>query len=119
MKNSYKMRLDRLLEKYGQKVTVCNQDGEFDVKVIIQPLRYKNKMYLDFERSEIGIKDNTCFLYIGPADVSLDQDNVRILGVGAAYRVSRSDLIYLGTKPVYVWAILNKRLKDGAYDYLQ
>lgn len=107
-----------MLKKYGRPVVVCTGKKEWSTNVLIQPLRYKNKMYLDFERSEIGIKDNTCFLYIGPADVELKETETIIMGEDCSYSVSRADVIYLGRNPIYIWAVLTKRIKDGQYEYL-
>lgn len=108
--------INYMINKYGQPVTIHIDRLKGFTKALIQPLRYKNKMYLELERSEIGIKDNTCFLYIGPASFDITSGNVIIEGNGTSFSVSRADMIYVGDKRAYVWAILNKRIKDGKYD---
>lgn len=111
-----KKKIDSLLEKHGRKIEIFFDETPIDTFALIQPLRYKNKMYLELERSEIGIKDNTCFLYIGPAEYDLRDSNVTIRCEDGSFSVSRADMIYFGNTPSYVWAVLNKRIKDGYYD---
>ena len=57
-----------LLEAIGEKATVTVGETEWQINAIIQPMRYKNKLYIEQERTELGFKDTECFLYLGPAE---------------------------------------------------
>ena len=62
-----------IMDKHGQTMQY-SQDGEAfspPYRAFIQPLRYKNKMYLDGKHSEIGYIDTSYYLYLGPADIDV------------------------------------------------
>lgn len=104
-----------LLEAIGEKVTVTVGENEYSINTIIQPMRYKNKLYIEQERTELGFRDTECFLYLGPAEpdfAGLENDTV-ITSNGRNYNVSRADRISLKGITQYIWAVLTPRIKDG------
>ncbi len=116
----YKVSVDKLFDTVGEKVKV-SIDGEItETKALIQPMRYKNKMYLEAERTELGFKDSECFLYLGPAELDFAgrEASTVIEGVDRCYNVSRADRIALGGITQYIWAVLMPKYKDGVYDAL-
>ena len=62
-------KLQALIERYGRSVSLSMEDGWHSpqFRALIQPLRYKNKMYLEGVHTPIGIHDPGYYLYIGPA----------------------------------------------------
>ena len=107
-----------LFEKIGEKVSVCSRSGEKSVNAVIQPMRYKNKLYLDMTWGELGFKDSECFLYLGPPEVDFTgfESETHIKTNDRAYCVSRADRISVGGDIVYIWAVLTPRIKENAYD---
>lgn len=100
------------IEKYGQTVQY-SQDGETysrTYKAFIQPLRYKNKMYLDGKHSEIGFIDTSYYLYLGPSDVNVvDYDVIsRIKINNRLYDFTHAEKINLGDERLYIWAIIRR-----------
>ena len=88
-----------LLKSYGRKVNLCRIDGttqSFDA--LIQPLRYKNKMYLYGVNTEIGYNSQGHYLYIGPPDPDLTAaaDGSYIYCLGEKYRIDRAEKVYNG-----------------------
>ncbi|MFR7854538.1 MAG: hypothetical protein ACLU40_02830 [Acutalibacteraceae bacterium] len=111
--------VERLLQRSGSDAIVYYPNElNVSVKAIIQPMRYKNKMYLDMDRNELGFRDNECFLYIGPPwpDFCHLWNGVVIKSGGRSFGISRADKISFGGETVYIWAVLKPRIKDDLYD---
>ena len=77
----------------------------------MQPLRYKNKMYLEGTYTPIG-RDNTgLYLYIGPASHNVTRlpETARITdGDGRKYVIQRAEEVKLSDKPFYYWAVVKE-----------
>lgn len=107
-------KLQALIERYGRSVSLSMEDGWHSpqFRALIQPLRYKNKMYLEGVHTPIGIHDPGYYLYIGPAA----HDVTKLGSMGEevwAQRLRRGALpdrpaerVYLGEEALYIWAIL-------------
>ena len=61
--------LDALFKKFGREILLKKDDGWSSpiFHGFIQPLRYKNKIYLDGVYTVIGFDNQGKYLYIGPA----------------------------------------------------
>ena len=102
--------LKRLFERYGAPVTLIMEESEWEYKAFIQPMRYKNKMFVDNELTKIGTMDESCFLYIGPPEYKLREgefgcfitldDNI--------FNVVRTETVRLGDSEAYTWAVLRE-----------
>ena len=103
--------IKREIRKYGKTITVDISDEKMKGEAVILPLLYKNKMYLELDITELGLRDNSKMLYIGPYDIDFTKDwsNVTISDSEYSYSVSRADMIYIGNEPIYVWAVLSDR----------
>lgn len=104
-------QLVALMERYGQSVSLSTEDGWHSprFKAFIQPLRYKNKMYLEGVHTSVGIHNPGYYLYIGPAahDVTKLGEDVRLNAFGGErYQIDRAEQVYLGGEALYIWAIL-------------
>lgn len=112
---SLKYALDRIIEKYGMPVTAHCSGGSFDTYAFIQPLRYKNKMYLDLNMDRLGKVDDGCYLYIGKADVPLEfrYNQAEITSPLGRFVVARAETVSVGSSAVYVWAVLNPLIREG------
>ena len=117
---NFSEKVDVMLESIGEPITVTIDKTVHNVHAIIQPMRYKNKLYIEQERTELGFKDSECFLYLGPRDVDFSgkEQNTWIRTSDRSYNVSRADPVSIGGKTQYIWAVLTLRLKDGEYDGL-
>ena len=99
--------------KHGTTVFLTTNDGwksEY-FKAYIQPIRYKNKVYLEGNYTEIGRNDNDVFVYLGPAshDISEFCDDLRICDLQNRYfMVDRVEKIVLDGKILYIWAVIRK-----------
>ena len=103
---------DRWFNKYSVQVEYRDENGEALVfPAIIQPLRYKNKMYLSGVRMKLGFEGRKKFLMLFPASANLTNatsDSSMLLYDGYRYVFDRVENVYLADKVVYNWAIIQK-----------
>ena len=106
------MTLNDMFDKYGQEVKLKDSDGWSSPAYggFIQPLRYKNKMYLNGVNTVIGFNSQGHYLYIGPPnhDVSLLGSDSWIESNDKKFTVDRSEKVYFKNEVVYIWAIIRE-----------
>lgn len=101
-----------LFKKMG--VTLSIKSGEETVSsfsAFLQPLRYKNKIYLRGVATELGYDSLKKYLLLSPADVDLtDVDGTnRALYFGSIHlSIDHTETVYLGKTPYYNWTIVSK-----------
>lgn len=102
------MTAEMIFATQGRRITFVDGEKEQTFKALIQPLRYKNKMYLDGIYTEIGFNSQGHYLYIGPPDPDLTaaSKNSVITADGTSYRVDRAEKVYNGENVFYIWAII-------------
>lgn len=112
--------VQKLFKNYGSTVEIYISDKKSVVKAFVQPVRYQNKMYIDYNRTVMGIKDNSRFVYIGPVepDITKSVAETTIAYDGRMYTVKRADKVGIDDNVAYIWAILTLRVKDGSYEYI-
>lgn len=115
-----KREIAQMLEKFGNSVQVVmtSKGGEkvtYSIKAFIQPLRYKNKLYLESTVGELGIEDEGAYLYIGPPEPSPDKfgENCKVICDGENYYVTRAEQIKARDEKLYTWAILKSFYRKG------
>lgn len=109
------MNLKSMLYSYGRQVELCNSEGVKEkFKALIQPLRYKNKMYLDGIYTEIGFNSQGHYLYIGPPEIDLTAtaDDEILSADGISYQIDRAEKVYRGDKVFYIWAIIRTIVQE-------
>ena len=103
-----------LFEKYGVKMNYVVSDSKQKSKdffAFLQPLRYKNKLYLSGVPTELGYDGLNKYLLICPPDIninSIDGINYRLCFGDSAYGVDHCETVYRLGKPFYLWAIIHK-----------
>ena len=99
-----------LMRRYGREATLHLPDGwcSWKYHCFLQPLRYKNKMYLDGIDTKIGCNEQGHYLYIGPPEQDLTKlDHQAWIQIGEEkFTVSRGEKVFLNNEAVYVWAVL-------------
>ena len=104
----------RLFEKYGVKmnyIVSSSADKSFDFHAFLQPLRYKNKLYLSGVPTELGYDGLKKYLLICPPDIDLDPIdgiNYRLCFGDASYGVDHWETVYGKGESLYLWAIIHK-----------
>ena len=104
----------KLFGKYGVKMgyTVASSEKQSrDFSAFLQPLRYKNKLYLSGVPTELGYDGLNKYLLICPPDIDLDKIdgiNYRLCFGDNAYGVDHHETVYSCNEPLYIWAIIHK-----------
>ncbi len=113
------MTIDRVF-KHGTTVYVKTADGwrTESFKAYIQPIRYKNKVYLEGDFTEIGVNGNDMYLYLGPSkhDLSVDTKELRVVDYSNSrvFSVDKAEKVYFDGKVFYIWAVLRLN-KEASY----
>lgn len=109
------MMLQAFFEKYGRSASLCTADGAStaEMNAFINPLRYKNKMYLYGVNTDIGYNSQGHYLYIGPPtpDITLEADGQYILCNSKKYRIDRAEKVYRGNTVFYIWAVIREMVE--------
>ncbi len=98
-------------EKYG--VTVSSTDGNTTVffNAFLQPLRYKNKIYLSGVPTELGYDGLNKYLLLAPPEVDvryLENKSFTLFFGEDTFATDHCEPVYLGKKKLYYWAIVHK-----------
>ena len=98
-------------QKFGRPMTIESPSGVFSCKAFLQPLRYKNKMYLSGTLTEIGYDTLCKFVLICPveANVTAVDGVTTLLKFGNdSFCVDHCEKVFLGEQPLYYWAIVHQ-----------
>lgn len=94
------------IKKYGNRVSISDGNAQVLSKGLVEPLRYKNKVYVGGKIRLLGKDQNEKYLYIGLPENKLTVDASVIESNNCKYIVKRCETYYLKDYPVYVWAIM-------------
>ena len=94
------------IQTYGEDVTVINNDDTVLARAFIQPLRYRNKIYVGGEYRNLGMKYSEKYLYVGIPDIPLVENKTIIERKDEKYLVKRVERYYVKEQVAYTWAIL-------------
>ena len=112
------MTLNRLFDRFGRNVRIVSVDETYQgnlYRAFIQPLRYKNKMYLEDKRVPIGIGDMSYYLYLGPTGYDLtdiDEDEYMLETDFEKYFITRAEKLYFSDTDVYIWAVIRRAKEE-------
>lgn len=103
----------QLLKKKGLNLAIIhNATGDrTEFRAFLQPLRYKNKLYLNHKPTELSYDTYQKYLMIASPDVPLETvDNYTYrLYFGEDYlKTDHCERVYIGNEPYYYWAIVSK-----------
>ena len=108
---TFKKSIEQFLNTVGEEVRVETEGKSYNVKALIEPMRYKNKLYLSGVPTELGYDGLNKYLLICPTDIDLgniDGINYRLCFGDNAYGVDHFETVYSQNKPAYIWAIVHK-----------
>lgn len=106
----YKRVTEKALKRYGRQCAVkpFGSDKQMSVKAFVNPLLYKNKMYIGGKYLPDGFCDGGHYLYIGEPNLRLDNmptGTVIVCGE-YTYSIKYSEQYFIGSDALYTWAIL-------------
>lgn len=102
-----------LFDRYGVKMTYerATDEDSFDFYAFLQPLRYKNKLYLSGVPTELGYDGMNKYILLCDPSIDLDSIdgiNYRLCFGNKAYGVDHHEIVYQKDKPLYIWAIVHR-----------
>lgn len=104
--------IERLINKFGRSLKIVEANTlETPIKAFMQPLRYKNKMYLSSISTDLCYDSTTKYLLICPAHCGAENADGYIAYISDGenkYIVDRCEDIYLSDNPMYSWAIVTR-----------
>lgn len=104
------MPLSLIFSKWGREVSLNINETESTplFKAFLQPLRYKNKMYLQGVYTDAGLSAQGYYLYIGPSEPDLHsaKENGFLTADGKKYQIDRAEYVCRGNEVWYIWAVL-------------
>ena len=104
---------EKYINKFGRNIKIYNSAGELvqELNCLIQPLRYKNKLYLSGVPTELGYDGLNKYLLICPPEINIkdiDGINCRLCLGDEAFGVDHYETVYRFGKAFYLWAIIHK-----------
>ncbi|MDO5123550.1 MAG: hypothetical protein Q4D44_02655 [Eubacteriales bacterium] len=96
-----------LMETYGDTVYVTCKEETKSGRAVVEPLMYKNKMYLGGNVVPTGYLDNSHYVMTAPPELLGDNPGDAIITYnGQKYVVKRSEIISADDEDLYLWAVL-------------
>ena len=77
------------IQTYGEDVTVINDADTILARAFVEPLRYRNKIYIAGEYRTLGMKYSEKYLYIGIPDITLVENKTIVKRKDEKYLVKR------------------------------
>ena len=94
------------IQTYGEDIAVINDDDTVLARAFVEPLRYRNKIYIAGEYRTLGMKYSEKYLYIGIPDITLVENKTIVKRKNNEYLVKRVEKYYVKEQVAYTWAIL-------------
>lgn len=107
-----------MIDKYGNSVVIHGGKDDVSTKAFVEPLRYKNKIYIGGRKHALGMFNSEKYLYIGKPGDRLVED-VSVVECGEdKYIVKRQETYRVCGEAVYVWAVMtrHRELTEDEYD---
>ncbi len=96
-----------MIMRYGDDIEIECGGEVTKSKAIIQPMLYKNKMYLGGAISDAGWLDGGHYQMIAPADIEIsDYRNTIITYRENRFTIKRSEVVSADNTDLYIWAVL-------------
>ena len=99
--------LEHILAQYGSEMTLHMAEGERRVRAFLQPVTAKGLEAARRTIQELGEIPEERYLYIGPAQTPLQEDD-SVEFQAERYRVCRAQTLVVADEALYVWALARK-----------
>lgn len=99
--------------RHGASIYLTTSDGwKSEVfQAYLQPVRYKNKVYLEGDYTEIGVNDNDVFIYLGPSNhdlTKLPRDTQIHDLQRRKFMIDKSERVIVNGETFYIWATVRQ-----------
>ena len=94
------------IAKFGGDVEITQGSSSVRTRAIVEPLRYRNKIYIGGEQRHLGFMKREKYLFIGTPDMNLNENRTVIEAASGKYIVKRCERYFVQDNPIYTWAIM-------------
>ena len=94
------------IQTYGEDIVVINDNDTIPTRAFVEPLRYRNKIYIGGGYRTLGMKHSEKYLYVGIPDITLVENKTIVKRKDNEYLVKRVERYYIGEQIAYTWGIL-------------
>ena len=94
------------IQTYGENIVVINDNDTIPTRAFVEPLRYRNKIYIGGGYRTLGMKHSKKYLYVGIPDIPLVENKTIVKRKDEKYLVKRVERYYVKEQVAYTWAIL-------------
>ena len=98
--------VDKEIGRYGSRVSITQSGTTVNTRAFLEPLRYRNKIYIGGEYHQLGFLRREKYLYVGKSTHRLVENESVIEMQGDKYIVKRCETYFVKDTPIYEWAIL-------------
>ena len=98
--------VDKEIGRFGSLVSITQRGTCVNTRAFLEPLRYRNKIYIGGEYHPLGFLRREKYLYVGKSSHRLIENESVIEAQGSKYIVKRCETYYVKDTPIYEWAIL-------------
>ncbi len=107
-------RAEKAIQQCGESVNIVNGEDIYSSCALIQPLRYKGLSYFESEYLPQGCVEDGSYTYVGKANIGVDilNSGTIVSTASCEYVVKRSEEVRYKGKIVYIWALLQKHVKE-------
>lgn len=108
---AHKVIKNRIFDKYGVTVTSAGEKDSVEFSAFLQPLRYKNKIYLSGVPTELGYDGLNKYLLLAPPEVDIkyiESKEYTVSFDGVTFGTDHCEPVYLGKRQLYHWAVIHK-----------
>ena len=111
-------RIDSILDKWGEIVTLTENGVEKSARAIIQPMNRRYKTYFSGKRLPDGVLNNNHYYMIAsPELVISEQGTAVITSNDRSFLIRSSGEFKVKNERLYVWAVLAARTEPLEDDY--
>ncbi|MBQ5565232.1 MAG: hypothetical protein IIT42_00070 [Clostridia bacterium] len=104
---------DKLIKRYGCdcEVLPVGSDISISVKAFINPLLFRNKLYIGGSYVPDGYCDEGHYVYIGESRLDLSDMPIgtTVRCGDTVYSIKHSEMYVVENQPIYNWAVLQVR----------
>ena len=97
-----------MISRHGSSVIIRNGDSTTNTRAFVEPLRYKNRIYIGGRKHFLGMYNNEKYLFIGKPSDSIIEDKSIVECGGDKFIVKRMEVYRVNDEPVYIWAIMTR-----------
>ncbi len=104
----------RLLRRYGSPLGLARGEEAWEFRGFLYPVRSEARQNVQWELTALGQVPRGQYVLIAPAGLSCQSGDIVTRGE-KEYLLRRSEQIYYGQTPVYIWGVCTEKGGDDPW----